>query len=218
VARLAIARRTLRRTTLKTPVITHATSAPNGTMNLACHSSANVRGGPLAYPFGGGGGGGHRSGPCESVGEDSIHIRNEDVRDLPPSGSPQFIPRNSWEMTAAIASGSRFPDIFLGFFGFFFLFLPIHMKRSKRSSRGAPCVRSLLRSPHIPKRHLYLPAKYTSTGACSPIRADLHAKFRAGALNIGSRAIRRPHGRIAVAGDCRLHPGASPRVLYGFRG
>jgi polyketide synthase Type III len=52
-------------------------------------------------------------------------------------------------------------------------------------------VRKLLRSPHIQKRHLYLPAKDSRTGRAFPeSAADLHAKFRDGALDIGSRAIR----------------------------
>jgi polyketide synthase Type III len=51
-------------------------------------------------------------------------------------------------------------------------------------------VKKLLRSPHIQKRHLYLPAKDTRTGRVFPeSTADLHAKFREGALEIGSRAI-----------------------------
>jgi 3,5-dihydroxyphenylacetyl-CoA synthase len=54
-----------------------------------------------------------------------------------------------------------------------------------------PVVRKLLRSPHIQKRHLYLPARDASTGrATAESAADLHAKFREGALDIGSRAIR----------------------------
>ncbi|HEV2374314.1 MAG TPA: type III polyketide synthase, partial [Streptosporangiaceae bacterium] len=52
-------------------------------------------------------------------------------------------------------------------------------------------VKKLLRSPHIQKRHLYLPAKDPQTGRAFPeSAADLHAKFREGALEIGSRAIR----------------------------
>lgn len=52
-------------------------------------------------------------------------------------------------------------------------------------------VRKLLGSPHIQKRHLYLPAKDGHTGRVLPESpADLHAKFRAGALDIGVRAIR----------------------------
>ena len=51
-------------------------------------------------------------------------------------------------------------------------------------------MKKLLRSPHIQKRHLYLPAKDTRTGRVFPeSTADLHAKFREGALEIGSRAI-----------------------------
>ncbi|MGO9221981.1 MAG: type III polyketide synthase [Streptosporangiaceae bacterium] len=51
-------------------------------------------------------------------------------------------------------------------------------------------VKKLLRSPHIRKRHLYLPVRDTSTGRMVPeSAADLHAKFRNGALDIGSRAI-----------------------------
>jgi polyketide synthase Type III len=53
-------------------------------------------------------------------------------------------------------------------------------------------VKKLLRSPHIQKRHLYLPAKDPRTGRALPeSAADLQAKFQAGALDIGSRAIRR---------------------------
>ena len=52
-------------------------------------------------------------------------------------------------------------------------------------------VKKLLRAPHIQKRHLYLPAADARTGRLFPeSTADLHAKFRAGALEIGSRAIR----------------------------
>jgi predicted naringenin-chalcone synthase len=52
-------------------------------------------------------------------------------------------------------------------------------------------VKKLLRSPHIRRRHLYLPEKDPRTGrARSESAAELHAKFREGALEIGSRAIR----------------------------
>ena len=52
-------------------------------------------------------------------------------------------------------------------------------------------VKKLLRSPHIQKRHLYLPEKDARTGRLLPESpADLHAKFRDGALEIGSQAIR----------------------------
>lgn len=52
-------------------------------------------------------------------------------------------------------------------------------------------VQKLLRSPHIQRRHLYLPERDPLTGrARSESPAELHAKFRQGALEIGSRAIR----------------------------
>jgi 3,5-dihydroxyphenylacetyl-CoA synthase len=52
-------------------------------------------------------------------------------------------------------------------------------------------VKKLLRAPHIQKRHLYLPEKDARTGRAVPeSAADLHIKFREGALEIGSRAIR----------------------------
>ena len=53
-------------------------------------------------------------------------------------------------------------------------------------------VRKLLDAPHIRRRHLYLPPADPFTGripAESP--AELHAKFRAGALEIGVQAIER---------------------------
>jgi predicted naringenin-chalcone synthase len=51
-------------------------------------------------------------------------------------------------------------------------------------------VKKLLRSSHIHKRHLYLPGKDAHTGRLLPESpADLHAKFRNGALEIGTRAI-----------------------------
>jgi 3,5-dihydroxyphenylacetyl-CoA synthase len=52
-------------------------------------------------------------------------------------------------------------------------------------------VKKLLRAPHIQKRHLYLPPADPRTGRVPPeSAADLHAKFRRGALELGSRAIR----------------------------
>ena len=58
-------------------------------------------------------------------------------------------------------------------------------------------VRKLLRSPHIRKRHLYLPPADTRTGrAGGESIADLQAKFRTGALDIGVRAI---HAALAAA-------------------
>ena len=61
-------------------------------------------------------------------------------------------------------------------------------------------MKKLLRSPHIQKRHLYLPAKDMSTGRLLPeSAADLHAKFRDGALDIGSRAIRNALGAVSLS-------------------
>lgn len=58
-------------------------------------------------------------------------------------------------------------------------------------------VKKLLHAPHIQKRHLYLPAIDPYTGRVLPESpADLHAKFREGALEIGSRAI---HGALEAA-------------------
>src|SRR5260370_37485499 len=53
--------------------------------------------------------------------------------------------------------------------------------------------KKLLRSSHIQKRHLYLPAKDARTGRLLPeSAANLHAKFREGALEIGPRTIHAP--------------------------
>lgn len=58
-------------------------------------------------------------------------------------------------------------------------------------------VRKLLRSPHIRKRHLYLPPADARTGRVGgETIVDLQAKFRAGALDIGVRAI---HTALAAA-------------------
>lgn len=52
-------------------------------------------------------------------------------------------------------------------------------------------VKKLLRSPHIQRRHLYLPEEDPRTGRVrSESPSELHAKFRDGALEIGSRALR----------------------------
>ncbi|WP_203923406.1 type III polyketide synthase [Rugosimonospora africana] len=52
-------------------------------------------------------------------------------------------------------------------------------------------VKKLLSSPHIQRRHLYLPEEDPQTGRVrSESAAELHAKFRDGAREIGSRAIR----------------------------
>jgi polyketide synthase Type III len=91
------------------------------------------------------------------------------------------LPASSREQTAAIASvGSAFPDQF-------------YSQDEVGALLGLEnrVVKKLLRSPHIQKRHLYLPAKDVRTGHLLPeSAADLHAKFRDGALEIGSRAIR----------------------------
>ncbi len=51
-------------------------------------------------------------------------------------------------------------------------------------------VKKLLSAPHIQKRHLYLPESDARTGRARPESpADLHTKFREGALEIGARAI-----------------------------
>ncbi|GAA4473778.1 3-oxoacyl-[acyl-carrier-protein] synthase III C-terminal domain-containing protein [Phytohabitans houttuyneae] len=51
-------------------------------------------------------------------------------------------------------------------------------------------VKKLLGSAHIQRRHLYLPEKDPRTGrARAESAAELHAKFRDGSLEIGSRAI-----------------------------
>jgi predicted naringenin-chalcone synthase len=85
------------------------------------------------------------------------------------------------ERTAVIASvGSAFPDT-----------------SYSQDEIGAllglenPVVRKLLRAPHIRKRHLYLPETDARTGrAVAESTTDLHNKFRDGALELGSRAIR----------------------------
>jgi 3,5-dihydroxyphenylacetyl-CoA synthase len=85
------------------------------------------------------------------------------------------------ERTAAIASvGSAFPD-------------RSYSQEEIGELLGLEnrVVRKLLRAPHIQKRHLYLPETDARTGRVVPESpADLHAKFREGALDIGSRAIR----------------------------
>jgi predicted naringenin-chalcone synthase len=61
-------------------------------------------------------------------------------------------------------------------------------------------VKKLLRAPHIQKRHLYLPAKDSRTGRVPPeSAADLHVKFRDGALEIGSRAIRNALDAVSLS-------------------
>ena len=105
---------------------------------------------------------------------DALRLRNIEV-------NPIRRPAPLQETAAAVVSvGSAFPD-----------------RSYSQEEIGAllglenRAVKKLLRSPHIQKRHLYLPAKDTRTGRVFPeSAADLHAKFREGALEIGSRAIR----------------------------
>ena len=109
-------------------------------------------------------------------------IRNEHVRELDRlEGRPINPPALLGERTVAIASvGSAFPDT-------------AYSQEEIGALLGLEnrVVKKLLRAPHIQKRHLYLPAKDTRTGRVFPeSAADLHAKFRKGALEIGSRAIR----------------------------
>jgi predicted naringenin-chalcone synthase len=104
-------------------------------------------------------------------------IRNEHALKL---GSTRY-PASPEDRTAVIASvGSAFPD-----------------RSYSQEEIGAllglenRVVKKLLHSSHIQRRHLYLPEKDPRTGRVRPESpAELHAKFREGALEIGSRAIR----------------------------
>jgi 3,5-dihydroxyphenylacetyl-CoA synthase len=61
-------------------------------------------------------------------------------------------------------------------------------------------VQKLLRSPHIQRRHVYLPEIDARTGrVLSESPADLHAKFREGARDIGTRAIRSALGAASLS-------------------
>ena len=109
-------------------------------------------------------------------------IRNENVRELESLGvRPFHPPAILGDSAAVIASvGSAFPDT-------------SYSQEEIEALLGVEnrVVRKLLRAPHIAKRHLYLPARDGRTGRLLPeSAAGLHAKFRAGALDIGSRAIR----------------------------
>src|SRR5262245_20435321 len=108
--------------------------------------------------------------------------RNEDVGGLASlEVRPIHRPPLLRKRTAAIASvGSAFTD-------------PAYSQEEIGELLGleSRVVKKLLRAPHIQKRHLYLPAKDPRTGRVFPeSAADLHTKFRDGALEIGSRAIR----------------------------
>ena len=109
-------------------------------------------------------------------------IGNEDIRELESlEVRALHRPAPSEERTAAITSvASAFPET-------------AYSQEEIGALLGLEnrVVKKLLRAPHIRKRHLYLPARDTSTGRMVPeSAADLHAKFRNGALEIGSRAIR----------------------------
>jgi 3,5-dihydroxyphenylacetyl-CoA synthase len=109
-------------------------------------------------------------------------IQNEHVRELArPEAHGTHPPTLPGERTAAIAAvGSAFPGT-----AYSQDEIGVLLGLENR------VVKTLLRSPHIQKRHLYLPAKDMNTGRLRPeSAADLHAKFRDGALDIGTRAIR----------------------------
>jgi len=115
------------------------------------------------------------------MGDDLHMIRNEHALRLDSVGAHSIHRQDvRRERTAAIASvASAFPE-----------------RSYTQEEIGAllglenRVVRKLLRSPHIQKRHLYLPERDGHTGRVLPeSAADLHAKFRQGALDIGSRAI-----------------------------
>jgi polyketide synthase Type III len=114
---------------------------------------------------------------------DALRLRNIEA-------NPIHHPAPLRERTAVIASvGSAFPD-----------------RSYSQEEIGAllglenRVVKKLLHSPHIQKRHLYLPAKDAHTGRLLPeSAADLHAKFREGALEIGSRAIRNALDAVSLS-------------------
>jgi 3,5-dihydroxyphenylacetyl-CoA synthase len=114
---------------------------------------------------------------------DALRLRNIDV-------NPIRRPAPLQETAAAIVSvGSAFPD-------------PSYSQEEIGALLGLEnrVVKKLLRSPHIQKRHLYLPAKDARTGRLLPeSAADLHAKFRQGALEIGSRAIRNALDAVSLS-------------------
>jgi 3,5-dihydroxyphenylacetyl-CoA synthase len=118
-------------------------------------------------------------------------IRNDHVLTLNSANSHPIVrPAARRERAAVIASvGSAFPD-----------------RSYSQDEVGAllglenRVVKKLLRSPHIQKRHLYLPEVDASTGRLVPeSAADLHAKFREGALEVGSRAIRNALGALSLS-------------------
>ena len=118
-------------------------------------------------------------------------IRNEGIRELDSLEVRTIHPSAlSEETTAAIVSvGSAFPET-------------AYSQEEIGALLGVEnrVVKKLLRAPHIQKRHLYLPAKDASTGRLVPESAvDLHAKFRNGALDVGSRAIRNALDAVSLS-------------------
>jgi 3,5-dihydroxyphenylacetyl-CoA synthase len=122
-----------------------------------------------------------RSWAAPAIGEHLYMIRNDHALELDSAESHAIVRSTPLrERTAVIASvGSAFPD-----------------RSYSQDEVGAllglenRVVKKLLRAPHVRKRHLYLPETDPSTGRLIPeSAADLHAKFRQGALEIGSRAI-----------------------------
>jgi polyketide synthase Type III len=117
-------------------------------------------------------------------------IQGVDVREVnSPEVTPIHRPELVRERTAVIASvGSAFPET-------------AYSQEEIGDLLGLhnPVVRRLLRAPHIGKRHLFLPGRESRTGRVrheSP--ADLHVKFRDGALDIGARAIRNALAAVAL--------------------
>ena len=116
----------------------------------------------------------------------SVDVGEVNNPDVSPIHRQEFLR----EKTAAIASvKSAFPDT-------------TYSQEEVGDLLGLrnPVVRRLLRAPHIRKRHLYLPAMDSRTGCVGhESAADLHAKFREGALAIGSRAIRSALDAVSLA-------------------
>jgi alkylresorcinol/alkylpyrone synthase/polyketide synthase Type III len=109
-------------------------------------------------------------------------IRNGHALELDDiEAQPIRRPAPSRETAAVIASvGSAFPDA-------------AYSQEEVGALLGLEnrVVQKLLHSPHIRNRHLYLPEPDPRTGRAHPeSTAQLHTKFREGALEIGSQAIR----------------------------
>jgi 3,5-dihydroxyphenylacetyl-CoA synthase len=118
-------------------------------------------------------------------------IRDEDVRELErPAARPLHPPALLDGRTAAIVSvASAFPDTAYS-----------QQEIGQLLGLRGRVVQKLLQAPHIRKRHLYLPAADAATGRLRPeTPADLHAKFRRGALDIGAAAIRRALDAVGLS-------------------